>query len=145
MAMGQAKRWGLYGEAIDDLLGDAYLAAMILCREWDPGKGVPRSGYVGKYCGRRMIDLYRQRTPGTRRTKGQWEFVSLDEVRDTPEVGADFTEVVTTMACIPAGRERYIVCRLLEGALQREVAVELGISPTRVTQLLDRVREWCEP
>jgi DNA-directed RNA polymerase specialized sigma24 family protein len=91
-----------------------------------------------------MIDLYRQRTPGTRKTKGQWDSVSLDEELDTPEVGSDMSEVIALLACIPEGRERYVICRLMEGAYLREIAAELGISKTRVKQLIERVREWCE-
>jgi RNA polymerase sigma factor (sigma-70 family) len=144
VAMGMAKRQGIYGHALDDLLGDAYLAAVTLCREWNPEKGVPRTVYVGKFCGRRTIDLYRQRTPGTRKTKGQWDSVSLDEEWDTPEVGSDMSEVIALLACIPEGRERYVICRLLEGAYHREIAAELGISKTRVKQLIERVQEWCE-
>lgn len=138
--MGQAKRWGLYGHALDDLLGDAYLAAVILCREWDSGKGVPRVVYVGKYCERRTIDLHRERYG---RKPGPVE-VPFDEEWDSPDVGAELSEFAVVMARIPEGRERYVVCRLLEGAFQREIAVELGISKTRVRQLIERVGKWCE-
>jgi DNA-directed RNA polymerase specialized sigma24 family protein len=140
VAMGIAKRYGLYGHALDDLLGDAYLATVILCSEWNPEKNIPRSVWVGKYCARRTIDLHRQRYG---RGPGLIE-VPFDDGWDAPDVGAEPSEFAVVMARIPEGRERYVVCRLLEGAYHREIAAELGISGTRVRQLLERVREWCE-
>lgn len=140
VAMGMAKRQGIYGHALDDLLGDAYLAAVILCAQWNPEKNIPRTVYVGKYCERRMTDLHRQRYG---RGPGVTE-VPLDEEWDSPDEGAEVSEFAVLMARIPEGRERYVVCRLLEGAYHREIAAELGISGTRVKQLIERVRKWCE-
>jgi DNA-directed RNA polymerase specialized sigma24 family protein len=139
VALGQARRKGLYGPVVEDLLSDAYLAAILLCEEWDPSFDVPRPVYVGMYCERRMIDLYRQRHG---RSGCPWVEVPLDEEWDWPLPEVDVLDVTWILAQT-SGRERYVCDRIMAGAYHREIASELGVSKTRVRQLIDKVRERC--
>lgn len=141
IALRRAKDWGLQGPDAEDLIGDAYLATVILCTQWNGSKGIPRHVYVGKYCERRMTDLHRERHG---RKPAKFVEVPFDDEWDAPEVESGFSEFHLLMDRIPEGRERYVVLRLLEGAFHREIAAELGISKTRVAQLIERVRKWCE-
>lgn len=139
VALGRAKRWGLKGLAVEELLSDAHLATVLLCREWDPARNIPRHVYVGKFCERRMIDLHRQRYGRVRRISE----VPLDEEWDAPVVEAEVPEVGWILESITDPRDRYVIERLMAGALHREIAAELEISKTRVAQLIDRVRVGC--
>jgi len=141
IALRKAKGLGLKGPDAEDLVGDAYLAMAMLCTQWDEGKGIPRHVYVGKYCESRMTDLHRERHG---RKPPKFVEVPFDDEWDTPELESGFSEFHLLMDRIPEGRERYVVNRLLEGAFHREIAAELGISKTRVAQLIERVQKWCE-
>lgn len=131
----------LKGYDAQDAQSDAYLAAMLLCAQWSAKHGIPRHVYVGKYCEQRMTDLYRERRG---RAPYRVAEVPLDEDWDAPGVEHEYSDITWILDLVPSGRERYVVDRLLQGAFHREIASELGISKTRVAQLVERVRKRCE-
>lgn len=152
-----------YGRGdVDDLVGQAWL---VLVEEYPRlverfGEPVDRA-LVGRMVRFRLVDYVRTQR-GRYRRKAHDQAVSLDGLR---EVGFDVPDeavvvgevdepvgvaelVETAVGCQPAwlrGQTRLICEWIAAGRTQTEIAVELGVSEARVSQLVaqigERVRE----
>lgn len=131
------------------MVSDAAHAIWRAASRWD-GRG-ERIPYLLQRARFGIIDGLRERygRSGSHRYKGvakQWPLDVVDEARtDTPK--ADFSpesvlglkHLVDALATGDV-RLRRILAGLVAGESKREIAEELGVTPSRVSQLLRRVR-----
>lgn len=134
---------GLRGADVDDHIGDAYLALCLLAAEWNADSGVPLQVWVTSNLRNRMYDIARSRIPGLRGG------------RNLKQIPRDIDEsALTGPGRIPEGtdwfvweaaqdeRDVLLLHLLQEGMLSKqEIAEVLGVSPSRVSQLITGIRK----
>jgi RNA polymerase sigma factor (sigma-70 family) len=130
----------------DDAEGEGYLALVEAAHYWDASKNPNFTAYVLPRIKYRMIDAYRACTARPRGgykssnpditlvqcTEEEWENFSSDLI-------VDFYDVETALNKLDV-KLRYIVLCKASGYRMNDIAISLGVSPSRVTQLLDKGR-----
>jgi DNA-directed RNA polymerase specialized sigma24 family protein len=135
------------GYTEDDLVGDAILSVLEGGRRWDPARGGIFMYLQGVICSqathdeRRPDALYRLGPLDEFDDEGSTIFDSLAAEQKSPEELAIVCQELGT-AMEDAARSQHFptFLRVVRGDTQRSIALERGVSETRVSQELSEVR-----
>ena len=126
----------------DDAVGTGNLALVEAAQKFNPALGVPFGGYAERRVKGAMTDAYRK-IHGTRTYPDQEVLISEEEwyLRfssiDTPFYYADTINALSALC----EEDQTVALFLMAGYRKHEVADIMGVSPSRISQRLQRVKE----
>jgi RNA polymerase sigma factor (sigma-70 family) len=151
----EARRWRHTPLEQEDLVADGNLALAKAARKYDPSFGVPFPVFAAPYVRGAIVDTVRMRARRNKLRDGVYaDVVGFPDlaragdresyVYDPPDPGPPPEETVAhierlrVIATLPE-RERIALIRtIVDGDAATEVADDLGVSPNRVYQLVQR-------
>lgn len=143
----------IFGANRNDIHSDAYWLLLVLAETYKPERGPTWKQYVNYTLEKRIIDLYRIRIG---RSDGVNAIVRNDITKSLvhavpPETlqfvatGDPIAEILLaqSLAIYLATlnqRDRYVITRRLDGMRLNQIGLELGISESRISQILTRLK-----
>ena len=135
-ALVRAVVWQVCGRDDDDLAQDAWVAILPLVGRYDPGLGVPLRGFVHRRCRGAVLDALRLRTGSRNRHRrvqvplfdnivGVWDATPIDDRDELERALARMTQ-----------RERSVLVAFHGGVPQEQIAARLGVTQSRVSQII---------